>query len=82
MLKTSGSIANQTFSILIDPDATKGFIYGVALKRIKVKAFEHDAFSYVEIASGAKQKVGGKVMVPSINLGYFFTKANLYVMTL
>jgi hypothetical protein len=29
--------------------------------------------------SGAKQKVGGKVMDCSINLGEFVTKANLYV---
>jgi hypothetical protein len=34
------------------------------------------------MASGAKQKVGGKVTNCSINLGEFLTKANLYVMIL
>ena len=34
------------------------------------------------MASGAKHKVGGKVMDCSINLGDFVTKANLYVMIL
>jgi hypothetical protein len=34
------------------------------------------------MASGAKQKVGGKVMDYSINLGDFVTKDNLYVMIL
>jgi hypothetical protein len=31
------------------------------------------------MALGAKQKVGGKVMGYALNLGEFFTKANLYV---
>jgi hypothetical protein len=30
------------------------------------------------MASGAKQKVGGKVMGCTLNLGDFFTRANLY----
>jgi hypothetical protein len=34
------------------------------------------------MASGAKNKVGGKVTNCSINLGYFVIKANLYFMTL
>jgi hypothetical protein len=33
----SGTIIDHTFSILIDPGATKRFIYGAALKIIKVK---------------------------------------------
>jgi hypothetical protein len=82
VLETSGTITDQTFSILIDPGATKRFISGAVLKIIKVKAVEQDEFSYVEMASGAKQKVGGKVMGCSLNLGYFVTKANLYVMIL
>jgi hypothetical protein len=32
--------------------------------------------------SGAKQKVGGKVTGCTLNLGDFFTKANLYIMIL
>jgi hypothetical protein len=47
-----------------------------------VKAFEQDEFSHVEIASGAKQKVGRKVTSCSLNLGEFFMKDNLYVMIL
>jgi hypothetical protein len=33
----------------------------------------------MEMASGAKQKVGGKVTSCSLKLGDFFTKSNLYV---
>jgi hypothetical protein len=79
MLETSGTIADQTFSILIDLGATERFISGATLKIIKVKAVEQDEFSYVEMASGAKQKVGGKVTDCSLNLGDFVMKANLYV---
>ena len=61
VLETTGTIADQTLSVLIDPGATESFISGAALKRIKVKAVEQDEFSFVEMASGAKQKVGGKV---------------------
>jgi hypothetical protein len=52
------------------------------LKGIKVKAVEQDEFSFVEMASGAKQKFGGKVTGCSLNLGEFVTRANLYVMIL
>jgi hypothetical protein len=31
---------------------------------IKARAVEQDEFSFMEMASGAKQKVGGKVTVP------------------
>jgi hypothetical protein len=79
VLETSGTITDQTLSILIDPGATESFISGAALKRIKVKAVEQDEFSFVEMASGAKQKVGGKVTGCSLNLGEFVTRANLYV---
>jgi len=79
VLKASGAIAKRTFSILIDPGATKSFISGVALKRIKVKAVKHNKFSFVEMASGAKQKFGRKVTGCSLNLGEFATKANLYI---
>jgi hypothetical protein len=82
VLETSGTIADQTLSILIDLGATESFISGAALKRIKVKAVEQDEFSFVEMASGAKQKVGGKVTGCTLNLGEFVTRANLYVMIL
>jgi hypothetical protein len=62
VLETTGTVTDQTLSILIDPGATESFISGAALKRIKVKAVEQDEFSFVEMASRAKQKVGGKVM--------------------
>jgi hypothetical protein len=67
---------------LIDPGATERFISGAVLKIIKVKEVEQDEFSYVEMASGAKKKVGGKVTDCSLNLGDFVMKANLYVMIL
>jgi hypothetical protein len=79
VLKTLGTIADQNFSILIDPGATKIFISSATLKIIKVKVVEQDKFRYVEMTSGAKQKVGGKVMDCSINLGEFVMKANLYI---
>jgi hypothetical protein len=82
VLKTSGTVADQTFSILIDPGATESFISYAMLKRIKVKAFKQDEFSFVEMASRAKQNVGGKDMGCSLNLGEFVTKANMYVTTL
>jgi hypothetical protein len=40
VLDTSGTIANQTFSILIDPNATNNFISSASIKRIKVKEVE------------------------------------------
>ena len=67
---------------MIDPSATESFIFGATLKRIKVKAIEQDDFSFVEMASGAKKKVGGKVMGCTLNLGEFVTRANLYIMIL
>jgi hypothetical protein len=73
------TITNQTLSILIDPGATESLISGAMLKRIKVKAVKQDEFSFVEMTSGAKQKVGGKVTGCVLNLGEFFTRANLYV---
>jgi hypothetical protein len=79
VLETSGTITDQTLSILIDLGATESFISSAMLKRIKVKAVEHDEFIFVEMASGAKQKVGGKVTECTLNLGEFVTRANLYV---
>jgi hypothetical protein len=82
MLETKGTVADHTLSILIDPGATKSFISGAVLKRIKVKAVEQDDFSFIEMASGAKNKVGGRVTGCALNLGEFVTRGNLYVMTL
>jgi hypothetical protein len=79
MLKTTGTVTDQTLSILIDPGATKSFISSGVLKRIKVKAVEQDEFSFMEMASRAKQKVGGKVTGCALNLGEFVTRVNLYV---
>ena len=53
VLETTGIVVDQTLSILIDLGATKSFISGAALKRIKVKTVEQDEFSFVEMASGA-----------------------------
>jgi hypothetical protein len=79
VLEMIGTVTDQTLSILIDPGAIESFISGAALKRIKVKAVEQDEFSFVEMASGAKQKVRGKVTGCILNLGKFVTRANLYV---
>jgi hypothetical protein len=79
VLETSGTIPDQTFSILIDPGATESSISSVALKIIKVKAVEQDEVSYVEMDSSAKQKVGGRVTGYHIKLGDFVTKFDLYV---
>jgi hypothetical protein len=57
LLEMSGTIANQSFSILIDPDAIERFISSETLKGIKVKEVEQDAFRYVEMDSCAKRKV-------------------------
>jgi hypothetical protein len=78
LIKTSGTVANQTLSILIDPGSIESFISGATLKRIKVNVVEKEEFSFVVMASGAKQKVGGKVKGCSLNLGEFVTRANLY----
>jgi hypothetical protein len=74
MLEMIGTVADQTLSILIDLGATESFISGAVLKRIKVKAVEQDEFSFVEMALGAKQKVGGKVTGCALNLGEFVTR--------
>jgi hypothetical protein len=79
VLEMTGTIADQTLSILTDLGATESFIYGAALKRIKVKEVEQDEFSFIEMASRAKQKVGGKVTGYVLNLGEFVTRANMYV---
>jgi hypothetical protein len=54
VLEMTGTVVDQTLSILIDPGATVSFISGAVLKRIKVKADEQDEFSFIERASGAK----------------------------
>ena len=82
MLETTGIVTDQTLSILIDPGATESFIYGAALKRINVKAVEQDEFSFVEMASGAKPRVGGNFMGCTLKLGEFVTRDNLYIMFL
>jgi hypothetical protein len=67
---------------LIDLGVIESFISGAALKIIKVKEVKQDDFSFVEMASGSKQKVGGKVTGYILNLGDFVTRDNLYVMIL
>jgi hypothetical protein len=79
VLKTTGIVADQTLSVLIDPGSTESFIFGAALKRIKVRAVKQYDFIFVEMASGAKHKVGGKVTGYTLNLGEFVTRVNLYV---
>jgi hypothetical protein len=79
MFKMTGIVADQTLSILINPGASESFISGATLKRVKVKAVERDEFNFMEMASRAKQKVGGKVTSCVLNLGEFVTRANLYV---
>jgi hypothetical protein len=79
VLETSGTVADQTLSILIDLGATESFISSAYIKRIKVKAVKQDEFSFVEMASSTKQKVGGKVTGCILNLGDFVTRANLYI---
>jgi hypothetical protein len=69
VLETSGTVTDHTLSILTDPSAAESFIFGAALKRIKVKEVKQHQFSFVEMASGDKQKVGGKVTVCILNLG-------------
>jgi hypothetical protein len=70
------------FRILIDSGSTTSFIYSSTLKRIKVKVEENDKFIYIEMASGAKKKVRGKVIDCSIDLGDFVIKVRLYIMIL
>ena len=45
-------------------------------EKLKVK---QDEFRFMEMASRAKQKVGGKVTGCALNLGEFVTRVNLYV---
>jgi hypothetical protein len=79
VLEMLGTITDQTLIILIYPIATESFISSAMLKRIKVKAIERDEFSFVDMDSGAKHKVGGKVTGCVLNLGEFVTRTNLYV---
>jgi hypothetical protein len=79
VLDMSGTVADLTLSILIDPGVTESFIYVATLKRIKGKEFKQDEYRFVEMDSRAKHKVGGKVTGCSLNLGEFVTRANLYV---
>ena len=64
---------------MIDLGAIESFISGAMLKNIKVKAVEHDEFIFVEMDLRVKQKVCRKVTSCILNLGEFFTRANLYV---
>jgi hypothetical protein len=43
------------------------------------KAVVQDEFSFMEMASGANQKVGGKVTGCALNLGEFVKRVNLYI---
>jgi hypothetical protein len=79
MLDTLGMIIDQHFSIFIDLGATKSFISSISVKIIKVKVVEKNEFRLVEMASGAKKKVGGRVKNCNINLGDFMESVNLYV---
>jgi hypothetical protein len=79
VLEMSGMIADQNYSVLIDPGATERFISSAALKRINVKEVKQDEFKYVEMALDSKKKVEGKVTGCNIKLGDFVTKVDLYV---
>jgi hypothetical protein len=79
VLETTGTVVDQTLSILIDFGTTESLISSASLKMIKVKAVKHDEFIFVEMDSGAKRKVGGKVIGCALNLGEFVMRANLYV---
>jgi hypothetical protein len=46
MLETSGTITDHTLNILIYLGSTKIFIFGVVLKRIKVKVVKEDDFIF------------------------------------
>jgi len=50
----SGMIADQNYSVLIYPGATKRFIFNVALERIEVKVVKKYELKYVEISLGGK----------------------------
>jgi hypothetical protein len=57
VLEMSGTIVDQTNSILIDPSATESFISGTTLKIIKVKRVEQDEFSFVKMASEPNKRL-------------------------
>jgi hypothetical protein len=82
VLETLGTVADQTLSIFIYPSATESFISSGMLKRTKLKAVEHDYFSFAKMDLGAKQKVGRKVTGCILDLGEFVNRANMYVMIL
>jgi hypothetical protein len=82
MLETSGTVADHTLSILIDPGATESFTSSASLKRIKEKEVKQDEFRIVEMSSRAKQNVGWKLTGCILNLGEFFSRDNLHVTTL
>ena len=48
VLVMTGTIADQTLSVLIDPGATESFISSAALKRIKVMAVEDGSWELFE----------------------------------
>jgi hypothetical protein len=52
------------------------------LHNVIQKVVVRDEFSFLEQASTAKQKAGGKVTGCALNLGEFVTRVNLYVTTL
>jgi hypothetical protein len=64
---------------LIDLSSTESFISGAVIKMIKAKEVKQDEFIFVEMALGAKQKLGSKVTGCTLNLGEFVTMANLYI---
>jgi hypothetical protein len=67
---------------LIDPGATESFISSSALKIIKVKEVEKYEFRYIELALGAKKKVGRKIKYCNIILGDLVAIVNIFVITL
>jgi hypothetical protein len=67
---------------LLDHSATERLISSATLKRINLKEVEQDEFIFVEMASRAKFKVGGKVTIYTLNLVEFVTRVDLYVMML
>jgi hypothetical protein len=79
VLETLGTVADQTLSIFIYPSDTESFISSGMLKRTKLKAVEHDYFSFAKMDSGAKQKVGRKVTGCILDLGEFVNRVNMYV---
>jgi hypothetical protein len=77
----------KAFGFVLGPDGrlrTRGLNVWTpqTLHDVVQKAVVQDGFSFLEMASGAKQKVGGKVTGCALNLGEFVTRVNLYVTTL